>query len=79
MVKVIMDVSALKDQRKGIVLQSTVSPCEQYAFLCVCTPNILCVCMSNIPSVTQECNTVCKVRASPAFMHALFYQNIKTP
>lgn len=26
MVKVIMDVSALKDQKKGIVLQSTVSP-----------------------------------------------------
>lgn len=26
MVKVIMDVSALKDQKKGIVLQSTVRP-----------------------------------------------------
>ena len=79
MVKVIMDVSALKDQKKGIVLQSTVSPCKQYVLLCVHTSNILCVCVSNLPSVSHNCDEVLKVRASPAFMHVLLCQDITRP
>lgn len=35
MVKVIMDVSALKDQKKGIVLQSTVLPLTTSFFIFV--------------------------------------------